>query len=364
MDERKFKISKNQVTWLIFAIAPVGLTSLPRDISQYTGQSGWITIIVASILILAVMSMLILLAKRYPGQSILIIFKKVAGKWFGSFLFLILTLYMVIGTGISIRILVDGVITHVLLNTPHGVLIFILILSALYPVIKGVETITRFNEILQPLILITFLFICLLAIKDVDFSEFKPIISLDFKPVKGLLLSSYPFFYVLSLLFFFPYIKNYEALKKGLYLGIGWVGFEALVLFLMVVGLFGTVELQYIQYPSIELARIIEFPLFERMEILFLQFWIVYSYSLIAVTFFAGIKGFQSLFSQSRKWIWVVIVSVIVFIIAILPNNLEMAAKVASIQNYINLFFLFIFFPALLLINTVKKKVGKNESLD
>lgn len=112
MVKKTFTFSKNQIFWLIIASSPVGLAVLPRELNQYTGQSGWLFIILSLCLTLLFTRVFLILPQRYPGCSLLDILETIIGKWAGRFLFFSLIAIAIILTGLSIRLLTDGIIVH------------------------------------------------------------------------------------------------------------------------------------------------------------------------------------------------------------------------------------------------------------
>lgn len=360
MAEKKFTFSKNQIFWLILASAPVGITTLPREINEYSGQSGWIFIFLSLALILLPMRVLLVLPKRYPGCSMLEILEQIIGKWLARSFFFFLAALAIVGTGLSIRLLTDGIIVHILFHTPSWIIILVEILLVMYAVTKKEETLARFNELVQPLILLAVLIICLLVINKADFSYLKPIISRDIDFNQSLIISMYYFFYSWVFLFFLPSMSNYEALKKGVLQGLIFLSLIIAMLFIIEISLFGPVEINYIEYPSIDMARLVEIPILERMEIVFLTSWIIYAFTLNHLTFMAGLVGMQTLFPRSKFMIWVVIIGVLVFITAIYPEDIEHVRFFAGILQLGIIIVIFTLFPLIVLIDTVKKKVKQN----
>lgn len=360
MVKKTFTFSKNQIFWLIIASSPVGLAVLPRELNQYTGQSGWLFIILSLCLTLLFTRVFLILPQRYPGCSLLDILETIIGKWAGRFLFFSLIAIAIILTGLSIRLLTDGIIVHILFHTPPWIIILSEILIVMYAVTKKEETLARFNELIQPLLTIALLTIILLVINKADFSNLKPIIANKVVFDKGFFRSLYPYLDYWVIFFFLPLIPNFETLKKGVFQGLIFLTIIIGMLFIITISIFGPVEINYIEYPSIDMARLVEIPILERMEIVFLTSWIIYAFSLHHLTFLSASIGLNALYSKSPFIRWVINVGVIVFLVAIYPNDIEHAGNLAQVIQLVISLMCFFVFPLIVLIDTVKRKVKQH----
>ncbi|WP_458414843.1 GerAB/ArcD/ProY family transporter [Schinkia sp. CFF1] len=360
MAEKKFTFSQNQIFWLIMASAPVGITTLPREINEYSEQSGWIFIFLSLALILLAIRILLVLPKRYPGCSMLEILEQIIGKRGARCIFFFLAVLTIVGTGVSVRLLSDGVIVHILFHTPNWIIILVELVLVMYAVTKKEETLARFNELAQPLLLMAVLIICFLVINKADFSYLKPVIARDIDFNQSLIISMYYFLDSWVFLFFLPSMSNFDALKNGVLQGLIFLSLITAFLFILSISLFGPVEINFIEYPTIDMARLVEVPILERMEILYLTSWIVFSFTLNHLTFLAGSVGMKTLFPRSSFLMWVGIIGVVVFITAIYPKNIEQVQAFSRILQFGTIIIIFSLFPLIVLIDTVKKKVKQN----
>ncbi|MBO8155055.1 MAG: endospore germination permease [Bacillaceae bacterium] len=354
---RNFSLSTTQVTWLIVASAPVGINTLPRVLNEQTQQTGWLFLMASALLVYLFMRIIIILPARYPGQTIFEISSHVLGRWVGGLFILFVTVMMILGTGLSLRLLADGVINYILFHTPRFAVIFSMLMVVIYALSRGVETIAYINEIFQPLILLSMTLILLLVINKADFSELTPILSDEMNIAQGAAASFYPYVFILTIVYFFPYIKDHTVLKRGLIFGIITILWIVIKLFILSVTLFGTVELNYIEYPSIEFARLIQFPILERFHILYLIYWVIYSFTVHTVSLHVGATGINYFMPKAPLMTGVLIASVIAVSFSLYPDNIERVREYATYLNYVNTGLVFMAFPLLVLIDTIKRKV-------
>ncbi len=86
--EQSPTLGKTQLYWFfVHAQIGVGLFSLPNHIYQFAKTDGWISLLLASIVVQVVLYCLYLLHKRYPHDSIFKTCERVCGKWIGKFFY-------------------------------------------------------------------------------------------------------------------------------------------------------------------------------------------------------------------------------------------------------------------------------------
>lgn len=351
---KKTVFSTNQFIWLIFAGMPVGISTLPREINKHAQQSGWMFIIIVAIFVILFSRFGVILFTRYPQQSIVSISECIMGKILGKLLSLYMILSLMITSGLGVRLLADGLVTYLLFHTPEIAIILSMLVVVFYAVCKGAETIARFNEVIQPLILLSALSF-LLSIPKADLSNFLPLLSEQISISKAMQNSVYPYAVLFFIPFLFPYLKDSKQLGMGMVAGISLIGFSILWPFVFSIALFGATELNYINYPTIEIARIVDFPFLERMEIVHMVVWIPIGFTLHTLTAFTCTLGFTQCFPKISFLSWSGVTIGLIALVAILPNDIEHTRRLADIFSLNNSVIMFLIFPILVLWDTLKK---------
>ena len=358
-NNKKETITTNQIVWLIVALGPMGIITLPREISLYAQQSGWIMLTLAYLPVLLFSRFIYMLAKRYPGKNIIAINDIILGKALGRSVSLFLIFLLIFASATSVRLQAEIVNIYLLIHTPMFVIILAMLLAIMYVINNGIGTIARFNEILQPLIIFVFLVVLFLTLPDTDFSNFLPLISDEISWRKVVMPSLYPYI----LLFAIPFLSHFSPQPKQLWRGMFWailiIFIRTLMLFIFIIALFGTVETQYIQYPSIDLTRVIQFPVLERMEILFMIFWVSIEFGVLTVFCYLGSLSLQKLITKGSFFRWSLILILIISVLSLLPDNIDDTKRVASYLQKLSIGTFFIFFPLLVFIDSLKKRVKR-----
>ncbi|MEX2462597.1 MAG: endospore germination permease [Paenibacillaceae bacterium] len=357
--EKKETITANQIIWIVVALCPVGIITLPREINQYAQQSGWMMLLLTYLLVLLFSRFIFILAARYPGKSIIAISNIILGKWLGRSVSLFLILLLIGAPSISVRLLSEGVNTYLMFHTPKSVIILAMLLSVMYVINNGMGTVARFNELVQPFMLLVLLFILLMTLPNTDFSNFLPLISNEFSLRKAVMPSLFPYIALFSIPFLFPYSAQPKQLWRGMCWGILIIFLIVFLLFVFIIALFGPVETNYIEYPSIDMARIIRFAVFERMDILFVTFWIAIEYTLLTILCYLGSFALQQYFAKGSFFLWSLILMSVTLVLSLLPDDIEDTRRLSSFFHGISMGILFMVFPLLVFIDFLKKRVNR-----
>jgi len=350
-------LTTNQVLWITFAMLPIGTSIFPRTMNQYAGQSGWIFVLFSTLLILLISRLLLMMVLKYPGLNFLEILQHVIGKWPANLITFLSIFVLILYTGIGVRGFANELIVYLLPYTPTTVIIIPALLVLLYTINKGIGTIARLNEIVQPILLIGFIALGLLVINKADFSNLLPILPEKISFFDAGLYSFYPF---LLLIFLLPYLFTHFPTKKGMWKGIAGgtslISFTFIWLLVISISLFGTVELHYIEFPGIDLARMIMFPFLERMEIVYMVIWIPVALTLHTVTAYICSEVLNQLFPCWSFQVWSFISIGLIGIVALLPDDIE---QLIDFSQYLLLYSIVswvLFVPFLVLWDAWKNK--------
>ncbi len=91
------------------------------------------------------------------------------------------------------------------------------------------------------------------------------------------------------------------------------------------VGVFGVEELQTLVWPTLELIKVTPFPglLLERLEAVFIAFWVVAIFTTAANVYYASVVGFTQIFKLKEHKTLTLTLLPLAYLSAILPDNLH-----------------------------------------
>lgn len=247
------KISGFQIGVLSFFISCALFIGLGTTIIfEIAKQDAWVVTIASFLLSLIPIFIIIYIINYKPDKNI---FEKnitLFGKTLGHFINLILVIYVAL-LGIIITCSITFyVVTQYLTRTPHFFLASLIIIPAIYAVIKGIETISRTSEILF-FISAFLIFIILTSLLPLsNFIRLKPFFTSGFQGIgKGCLyFLSYLLTPMVTLLVIPKNkVESNQHYPKFLIGGIFWGIFVMFTVFTVSVGIIG-----------IELSSLFRFP--------------------------------------------------------------------------------------------------------
>ncbi|MGG1553360.1 GerAB/ArcD/ProY family transporter [Paenibacillus ferrarius] len=283
------KISGMQLGLLQFTfIMSTIILTIPRIMVSFAKQDAWIAVLPSTVTGFISIGVMISLAKRYPGLTIIQYSSLILGKWIGK----LLGMYYIYFWFMSISAITKQhtffISTLLLPNSPPIVGSFTILFLAALAVIAGIEVIARSNEFLTILMLILVFPLLLLSINEADPGQLKPILGDGLFPVfQAAITPAGSFMNQLFILgWLLPYLNQpKKAAKVSIFalLGIFLLVFGIVILTIMVLGpLTGKLNysfLSVIQYSAIEGS-------FERLEAIAVAMWVMGTFVKIALSLF------------------------------------------------------------------------------
>jgi spore germination protein (amino acid permease) len=338
----------------------VGVLSLPYSLFVKAKIDGWISLIIAGLLIQFSILAIWKLCDRFPQNTIYEILPKIMGKTLGLVFNVIYTLHFAF-ISILILIMYNNIIGKwILFETPHWVIIFIMAIAGWYFITSSPREIVRFFVIVTPLLLILFVLIMyaytdvhLLYIFPVGQTGLMTIIKSSSDAVVALLGFD-------AALVFLAYTSGTSAKKIKV---ISFASFCITVMYGFIVFttyiFFNPEEIVIVPEPVLYMLKAFSFSIIERTDLIFLSIWIIsVATSFISYLFIAA-KGVQTLFRLKHHQKGAPYLAIFCGVIAIIPNE---KLEVVTWNKYISLtslIFSALFPIVLLLIAVLRKKQEK-----
>ena len=345
---------------LIHAQSGVGVLSLPYDMHNSVHSDGWISILVAGVLVQGILFAYLLLFKRFGSQNLLEIASMLLGKKIGKLISLFYSLYF-LSVGSLILVLYIGIINRwILPYTPNWIIGALLVLAGIYLCVDGLKVLARFYTLVTPLMFILFLLISY-TLKDANIYYILPIGQAGIKNIifgsKDAFLSMLGFEAVLII---FPLVIGSNR-KKFKVMSYANLFITLLYTYLIIVSFiyFSPDELKIIPEPLLYMLKSYTFKVMERTDLLFLSIWIIMVFTSFGTYLFLTAKCAKSLLKkvQHKKLVYYLALSSF-GISLIAESNIHIAE---SMSRYItNASFAFLLFPILLLlVSYLLKKTEK-----
>ncbi len=327
--------SKQLIIIMIGSMLGTGILSLPRLAAKEVGQDAWLAVILGSIFPLASLSLIRLLYKRNYAESFVKVCRKVSGKWLGSLFSILLAVYSILTASILLRVFIEVVSMFLLTETPILVKLILMLLVCAYLASGTTKVLGRVNEFLFYLLLPLIFFSLFAVIENADIRNLMPVFNYKLSDyAKASLTTGFAFSGFELYLIFHPYvIREKEAFRASLYALLITLAIYVYTV-LVAVLVFGSELVQVFLWPTLRILSVTEVPIIERIEFIFIQWWIAVSFRPITIQYFCASQIITELFKlKSQKWGAMALFPIII-LIAYYPKDIF---QVFKYSDYIGL---------------------------
>lgn len=356
----KISIRQLQIL-LILDIFGMGITTLPRLVSETASQDGWLCIIFGTVISCFFTFLITRLCYKFQNQSFTEFSRQLVSYPLGTLLSLGIVIKIAISLSLELRLFSEIIKQIILFKTPVYVISLCMLIIGCYAASKGFEARGRIAEILIFVIFIPLAFVFLLAISDVDFSNLKPILKTDKNNLlKASLDTAFSFTAPEFILFSYPYLnKNKEKAGKRLILSVLIGGLILSLITAITLARFGVYDIKRQMWPVLEIMDTIDLPgsFIERQDALIMSFWIISSFIIINAGVFFSSLILKNIVQKGTHTLYIVITAIIAFIISFIPDNLsELYYYIDRLHRYFGCIYTFIVPLALLIVARIRQR--------
>ena len=343
----------------ISAILGVGILALPRRAAENGGINGIISIAIAGLLVTAVSYVYAKLAVKFENQTIFEFSESLVGKYLTRIVALIFSMYFIITLALETRITSSSIKLFLLYNTPLEVIMITLLLISAITVNYGLITIARLCSNYSIATILSLLIILTLSLKYFNLEVMYSILSISFwKTLQASFELTTGYLGFAIILFVVPFL---EKPKKIIKMSIASTLVVTLIYALTVLvsfGEFGITPNQYIMYPTATLSKGIFISGFaDRIDLLFMTFWILAAYISITVRWFTASYSLSKIIPQKNYTVFTFLSLPLIYILSLIIQSEGQVEKVSSFLVYVA-WFVFIPIVFILFILSFNRKVG------
>lgn len=362
MIKKHDKLSKFQYSALISStIIGVIVISLPKIAAISAKESAVLSTFLGGITTTIIALCIAILGKRFPDNTIIeysqLLLGKILGKVFGT----IIVLYFILITGVVLRSFSDALKGLLLKNTPLEILVISMLLTSVYLTLNGINGIAKLSELFLPIVIISLLLVIGLSVSNINPINFRSLLSPSFSStIKGIfsLVTAFQGYEIIFLVI--PFIYDQKKVIPYTIMGVGIPTVLYTLLVGISIGVFGLRTAQQLNYPTTTLAEEINFAgaFIERFDIFFAILWILAVFTTVANFLYMSSLTTVRLMGLRNYQPIIFLLSPIIYILAVLPQNLPEIEKITKLVGYLGLsisaFTIFLLFLAL-----VTKKEAK-----
>ncbi|MDF2946347.1 MAG: spore germination protein [Bacillales bacterium] len=206
---------------LILYILGSAIIYMPTIQTVAAGRNGWISILLGGLIAVFILNFYVILSNTHPNKNLFELNVEILGKKFGLIINFTYLIYIVILLALITRGLGDFLTTTILTETPIEVLMLLIIITVTIGANYGVVTIVRANQVLFPIIVLSFVIGVILVLPLFDITKFYPILDEGMKPIINgtLQIIGFPYTEVIILMIVFPFLKDRKKIKLNTLIG-------------------------------------------------------------------------------------------------------------------------------------------------
>jgi len=272
------RISERQLAFIITTtlIATV-VFFMPQIAARALDNDAWISALIATVWGILSSMIIVALARRYSGLTMIEYLPLILGRPLGKMLCLLYSFWFLSVGAIIVREF--GVLLNVtiMLKTPVGIFMTTLMILCFYAVRSGLEVWARVNEALLPVILLAMIAIIVFPFQQMDFNRLLPVAkhSIGNMLYTSLAAGSWRGEVILAGMFI-PALASFRHTKRNLIIAVAVIGFILTAVEVATIAVFGGVNTGQMEFPLFSLARMISVAdIFERLEVLIVIIWVL-----------------------------------------------------------------------------------------
>ncbi len=349
------------IVFLISTIIGVGIVTLPREAAIIIGQPNmWISIILGASIAFLNGMLIFAMIKRYPNQTVYDIGPKVAGRWIGNVFNFTFIVYSIVLSAFIVRTMAEIVNYYLLDLTPRFIVISVLIIACFYLVASGMENIMAFFQLYFPIIILMFLVLTILSVRNIEITNLRPVLSQDIVPLlKGTKTMFFSFvgYELIMILSKNRTLTSWRAMSTVFLLSIGTVCTIYVLFFILNIGILSVEELKVTTFPTIEMAKSIEFQgfFFERFELLFLFGWIITIFTTVVAYYYTALLGLSTTLQCKKNVYLNAGVGISILVLSLFPDGITELFSYGRYINYLSYASL-IAIPLILLLISISRR--------
>lgn len=350
----KYKVSPFYVFFLVHAMqVGLGLLSFQRDLAKITGTDGWISIILAGLIVHILIWIIYKIFSMVPGDFIYVN-NHAFGKWIGNLFSLIFILYFFVLGMTIITGYINIIHIWIFEEVPSWALSLVFLVLIYYINTGGFRTVTgiAFFAITLSYWL---LFVPIYGLKYSDFTNLLPIFDHTLLEImKGTRSTSFSMLGFEMILMFYPFIKNAETSKKYAHRGAFLTTLLTLFMYLISIVFYSQKQLSITIWPTLSLTSVIHLPFIQRFEYVMVSWWVFVIIPNMVIPLWAASRGIKRLFNVEQKYpLWVM--STIILLINTFFFDGDSMYILNKIINPYSMSFIVLYLPLLLVFIKIKK---------
>lgn len=331
--------------------------NLPKNIIASTSSASIINVLFISIIAVLIGYFVCKLLEKFPRLDILDIANFLGGKWLKMLTGALFLGYFLFTVSIVLRSFSEGLKIVFFPRSPIAAIMILFLLTIVITNKIGHQAIIRSNLFMMPIFLFSILFIFFANIENFTIQRMLPVLgngvfTTFFSGLSNLFaFGGFAYLYLLP-----PYLKDDKGLKKITFASIITSGicllFSVATLLFLSPNSAITEEISplYLASRNIQFGRF-----FQRLDAIFLLFWIISLTAYLSISFSFATRVFQKMLNfEYTKW-YTGLFALFVFALALIPENMYRLIFIeGTVYQYVVLIVVFGISLTLLILANIK----------
>lgn len=325
MQYKSFISSFGLFSTIVVTVVGVGVFSYPQEIVSIVGTDGWIVTIFAGILAYLLLYIAYSVIKWNEYEKFYFILKNNFGTIIGSILSFVFIAFNVVVIAVGMRIFSEVIKMYLLEKTPTEFILVVIILTGIYLLMGGLNSLIKFNEISFWIMFIPMIIIFLFTLNKADFSNILPVFNNEpYKYIEGIKSSIYSFSGIEIIYLIAPFIKGrFSALKTSgkslLFITLFYV-----IAVILSLAIFSKEQTSILLWPTITMMKSISLKgaFIQRWEGAVMAMWVIFYFTTFSNIYYLSSDIVKDMFKLKNINIPCIVLGVIIYATAIHPKNI------------------------------------------
>lgn len=347
MKDDKVSMYQLAIICILVSIVPI-VRYFPISLTDTAGRGAWIgailTVIPAMLLVCVLHELLNKLKLKGENQKNLNdVFDTVYGKVLGKVLSFIYLLWILIFIAAELRFFGERLISTTYIYTPIVFLLVTMLILTFFVARGRISNFGRFAEIFFELFIIIIVFVVIASSSNFELKNVWPINRQELMGIPNAILRGTSIFGTLTVgMFFADKIEDRQNIKKYGIISSVVIVIIGLVGIFVTLGTFGKDLLPTLAQPFFMALKVISvFGVIERIESVFITFWVVADFILITYDIIIASNICKQRFKLTKRRIAVTPLAFIIFILSMLIANNFFALQILFTKFMANINLIF-----------------------
>ncbi len=358
----KSAVTNRQIFFLLYlTLTTYTIINIPKVLAQQAGRAAWVPILLVAAVFSLFVIIIVHLGNMFPGKMLFEYSQEIVGK----FLAYVLSFYMVVYFSM-VAIFFNIQLANVLKaeffpKTPFWAMLIAGVAVFGCIAYKGVNSVARFFEIIGPIYLFTAIATHVIMLTQGNLNSIQPLFQASQMPryltaTKDVILS----FLGIEILMIIPFTRdNGKKATRVAFFSLLFIGFFYVLVVETSIMMLGYKDIQNYNYALIEAIKLVDNPVLERFDILYLTVGFSGLIAGVCAVYLALAEYACKIFSKVDRKIIVLLAGVLIVALSLVAQAAKDSALffegVIPVTGLVSAFLI----PSLLLVIAKVRRLGQ-----